>query len=121
MAEGYFRKFSPPDTQVNSAGIEAHGLNQNAVKVMAEDGIDISGHTSKIIDELSHSEFDFVITVCDNAKESCPVFPASTLQIHKSFEDPARFKGNEEKKLDKFREVRDQIKKFTQEFVKERL
>lgn len=120
IAEGYFRKFAPENTIVYSAGIEAHGLNQNAVEVMLEDGVDISGHASKIIDDLPHSDFEFVITVCDNAKESCPVFPAKTSQLHKSFEDPASFEGDEEETLNKFREVRDQIKSFARDFVQEK-
>lgn len=117
MAEGYFRKFSEGKANIYSAGIEAHGLNANAVTVMKEDDTDISSHSSKTIEDLPVDEFDFVITVCDNAKESCPVFPAKSQKFHNSFEDPASFSGNAEETLKKFREVRDQIKSFAKEFI----
>jgi arsenate reductase len=117
MAEGYFRKFAGNNAKIVSAGIEAHGLNKNAVKVMNEDEVDISTHTSKTIDDLEESKFDFVITVCDNARESCPVFPSEVKTIHQNFEDPAAFKGDEKNVLQKFREVRDQIKSFALKFV----
>jgi arsenate reductase len=117
MAEGYFRKFAGNNAKIFSAGIEAHGLNKNAVKVMNEDEVDISTHTSKTIDDLEESKFDFVITVCDNARESCPVFPSEVKTIHQNFEDPAAFKGDEKNVLQKFREVRDQIKSFALKFV----
>jgi arsenate reductase len=118
IAEGYFRKFAGNKAEIFSAGIEAHGLNQKAVKVMDEDDIDISLHTSKTINDLKESKFDYVITVCDNAKESCPVFPAEVKTVHKNFEDPAAFKGDEEHTLQKFGQVRDQIKSFALEFVR---
>ena len=121
MAEGYFRKYCRTLAEVYSAGIEAHGLNMNAVKVMAEDGEEISHHKSKTIDDLPFHNFDYVITVCDNAKESCPVFPGTAEKIHHNFEDPAKYSGTVEETLNKFREVRDQIKSFASEFVLDKL
>lgn len=117
MAEAYFRNFSKGKAEVFSAGIEAHGLNPTAVTVMKEDGIDISSQHSKTVDSLMNQFFDFVITVCDKAKESCPVFPHDSRTFHNDFEDPAGFEGSDEEKLLKFREVRDRIKSFSSEFV----
>ena len=117
MAEGYFRKYVNEITNVFSAGIEAHGLNPDAVIAMMEDGIDISNHSSKLIEDLPYKDFEVVITVCDNAKESCPVFPAKSVMIHQDFEDPAKFDGPEDKKIEKFREVRDEIKTFAKTLV----
>ena len=121
IAEGYFRLFSENKAEIFSAGIEVHGLNPLAVQVMKEDSIDISGQFSKSLDSLKDQFFDYVVTVCDNAKESCPVFPGSTNIFHRDFEDPARFNGSKEDKLDKFREVRKKIKTFAYEFVEENL
>ena len=100
-----------------SAGIETHGLNPHAVKVMAEAGIDISEHRSKHVDELRDVAFDHVVTVCDNAHESCPLFPGSTKVSHVGFDDPprlAREAASEEEALDCYRRVRDEIREFVE-------
>ena len=115
MAEGLCRHFMSDKYLAFSAGIEKHGLNPNAVKVMAEIGIDISGHTSKTTSELSGQEFDFVVTVCGHAHESCPFFPAKTKIVHHGFEDPpalAKTAKSEEEALNHYRRVRDEIKAF---------
>lgn len=117
MAEGYLRHFAGKNAIVYSAGIEAHGLNRKAVQVMKEDGIDISRHTSNRIDEYKDIEFDFVITVCDNASENCPVFSSTAQKVHHNFPDPAKATGSEEFVLIQFRSVRDLIKIFCQHFI----
>jgi arsenate reductase len=117
IAEGYLKHFAAEEARIYSAGIETHGLNSIAVKVMAEDHLDISGHTSNHVDEYADVNFDYVITVCDNAKEACPFFPASVQQIHQSFPDPAKATGTDEEIHAEFVNVRDQIKAFSAEFV----
>lgn len=117
MAEGYLKHFAAGKAQIYSAGIEKHGLNPMAVKVMAEDHLDISGQTSNHVDEYANINFDYVITVCDNAKEACPYFPGNVIQIHQSFPDPARANGTAEQIHAEFVTVRDQIKVFAAEFV----
>lgn len=117
MAEGWIRYYSGSAANVYSAGIEAHGLNQNAVRVMNDAVIDISGHKSKTIDELPEIEFDYIITVCDNARENCPYFPGQAIRIHKSFPDPAKYSGSEEEILKGFAEVRDLIEDYCFDFV----
>lgn len=117
MAEGYLRHFADPDIDVYSAGIETHGVNPRAVAVMKEDGIDISHHTSNHVDEYRELAFDHVITVCDNAREACPFFPATVQQHHNSFKDPAQATGSEEEVLSAFRSVRDEIKQYCHEFI----
>ena len=115
MAEGFCRHFKGDDINTFSAGIETHGLNPNAVQVMKEVGIDISHHKSKTVEELGNREFDYVITVCGHADESCPVFPAKTRIIHRGFDDPpqlAKEATTEEGALDCYRRVRDEIKAF---------
>lgn len=121
MAEGYLRHFCQDNILVHSAGIEAHGLNSNAVLVMQEDGIDISKQTSNTISEYNNIDFDFVITVCDNAKENCPYFPSKAIKIHQNFTDPAKAVGTEEEVLNAFREVRDTIKEFCKEFIEKEI
>jgi arsenate reductase len=120
MAEGYFRFFANGKAQVYSAGIETHGVNPRAVTVMLEDGIDISHHTSNNISEYNGIEFDYVITVCDNAKERCPVFPSTALQFHHNFPDPAKAGGSEEEIMNEFRRVRNRIKSYSLQFMDER-
>jgi arsenate reductase len=113
MAEGWARALVGERIEAVSAGVETHGLNPNAVKVMAEAGVDISGHRSTHVDELKDAHFDVVITVCDNARESCPVFPAGTKKIHAGFDDPpalAKESQTEEEALGHYRRVRDEIK-----------
>jgi arsenate reductase len=117
IAEGYLKHFAGERAEIYSAGIETHGLNPMAVKVMSEDHLDISGHTSNHVDEYTSINFDYVITVCDNAKEACPYFPASVQQIHQSFPDPAKATGTAEQIHEEFVKVRDQIKVFAAEFV----
>ncbi len=117
MAEGWLRFFAQEKLEVHSAGVEAHGLNPRAVAVMAEEGIDISKHTSKTLEAVKHLEFDIVVTVCDNARERCPYFPAKSLKLHKDFPDPAAVQGSEDQIMNAFRSVRDQIKHYCQAFV----
>ena len=115
MAEGFCRHFKGNEIDAFSAGIETHGLNANAVQVMKEVGIDISHHKSKTVEELGDEEFDYVITVCGHADESCPVFPAKTRIIHRGFDDPpqlAKETKTEEEAQDCYRRVRDEIKAF---------
>lgn len=121
MAEGYFRHYGPEDLNVYSAGIETHGVNPKAIEVMKEDGIDISGHTSNHIDEYAHIDFDYVLTVCDHAREQCPVFPSQAEKVHKNFPDPARVTGSADEVLQAFRNVRDQISVFVQHFCTQHL
>lgn len=118
MAEGWAKHLKGDCLEAYSAGIETHGLNPNAVKVMAEAGADISGRHSKHLDTLKNIDFDFVITVCDNAHESCPVFPGKTKVIHVGFDDPPRLAKEaktEEEALNGYRRVRDEIKAFVEQ------
>jgi arsenate reductase (thioredoxin) len=117
MAEGWIRYYSGDEANVFSAGIEAHGLNSYAVKVMADAMIDISKQLSKRVDDLPQIEFDYIITVCDNAKKKCPFFPGMGLKLHKSFTDPALFKGTDEEITKQFSELRDLIEDFCFDFV----
>ena len=117
MAEGWLRFFAGDTVEVHSAGVESHGLNPRAVAVMKEAGVDISSHTSKTVDTLERVEFDIVITVCDNARERCPYFPAKAIKLHHDFPDPARAVGSEKEIMETFRSVRDQIKNYCQAFA----
>ncbi|WP_158995391.1 arsenate reductase ArsC [Mucilaginibacter sp. L196] len=121
IAEGYLRHFANNKANVYSAGIETHGVNPKAIQVMAEGGIDISKHTSNNIDEYMNIAFDFVITVCDNAKENCPYFPTKAQRFHKNFPDPAKATGDLNEVMDEFRSVRDMIKAYSESFVNEHL
>nr|WP_320017530.1 arsenate reductase ArsC [uncultured Desulfobacter sp.] len=119
MAEGWTRKLKSDIINVFSAGVETHGLNPNAVKVMAEAGVDISGHRSKLVNEFMDMELDAVITVCDNAHETCPYFPPRCKVLHVGFDDPPKMAAalaeqgeSEEKQLDCYRKIRDEIKAF---------
>ena len=115
MAEGWCRHLKGDIIEAYSAGIETHGLNPNAVQVMAEAGVDISGHRSKHLDTLKDVAFDVVVTVCDNAHESCPMFPGKTKVVHVGFDDPpklAKEAKSEQEALDCYRRVRDEIKTF---------
>jgi arsenate reductase (thioredoxin) len=117
MAEGWVRHLKSDLLESYSAGIETHGLNPNAVEVMAEAGVDISGHRSKHLDGLGDVEFDHVVTVCGNAHESCPVFPGTTKVMHVGFGDPPRLAkeaATEEEALDHYRRVRDEIRAFVE-------
>ena len=117
MAEGYLKKYANGSAEIYSAGIETHGVNPKAVEVMKEDGVDISRNTSNNVSEYSNVDFNYVITVCDNAKEQCPVFPSSAIQVHHNFPDPAKATGTEEEVMQQFHAVRDEIKKFSREFI----
>jgi len=121
IAEGYLRHFANNKANVYSAGIETHGVNPKAIQVMAEDGIDISKHTSNNIDEYMDIQFDFVITVCDNAKENCPYFPTKALRFHQNFPDPAKVTGDLNEVMNEFRKVRDMIKAYSESFINEHL
>ena len=109
MAEGLLRHEAGERFEVFSAGTHPSKVRPEAIAVMKEIGIDISGHRSKSVDEFAGPDLDMVITVCDNAKESCPVFPGPTERLHWPFEDPASVEGTEEQRQDAFRRVRDQI------------
>lgn len=122
MAEGWTRHLHGERFDVQSAGTVKHGLNPHAVRVMAEAGVDISSHHSKTVSDLQETVFDYVITVCDHAREACPFFPAKTRVIHVGFQDPpsmaadlAEKGASEEKQMDCYRLVRDQIKAFVQQ------
>lgn len=117
IAEGLFRKHLGEGHNVYSAGIEAHGVNPNAIKTMAAIGIDITNHTSNTIDDLPKIEWDYVITVCDNAKERCPILPGNHKKLHHSFPDPASAKGTEEEVAAIFASVRNEIEAYAKEFV----
>ncbi len=121
LAEGYLRHFAGDKANVYSAGVETHGLNPRAIATMKEDGIDISGHTSNNILEYTGVEFDYVITVCDNAKERCPYFPSNAQKFHYNFPDPAKATGTEAEIEKAFNEVRDMIKVYCINFVKDNL
>lgn len=121
IAEGYLRHFAAGAAEIYSAGIETHGVNPKAIEIMKRDGIDISGHTSNNVNEYTGTDFDFVITVCDNAKESCPFFPTNAVKFHYNFPDPAKARGSEEQVMESFREVREMIRKYSQNFVNENL
>lgn len=117
MGEGLLRHMAGDDFEVFSAGTKPVGLNPNAVKAMSEIGIDIAGHRSKSVEEFAGQQFDYVITVCDNAKESCPFFPGGSTRLHHSFEDPAAAPGGQE--VETFRKVRDQMLAWLREFLEE--
>ncbi len=118
MAEGWARELKSDTMEVWSAGVAVHGLNSLAVKAMSLAGVDISSHRSKLVDELLDIPFDLVVTVCDNARESCPVFPGRAKVLHHSFEDPpylARDAADEEEALQHYIRVRDEIRDFVAE------
>jgi arsenate reductase len=118
MAEGILRNDCGEDFEVYSAGVKASAVRPEAIQAMREIGIDISGHRSKPVDEFTGQEFDYVITVCDNAKETCPVFSGKTERIHRSFEDPPPpGVGSAEEQLSIFRRVRDEIREWMKDFI----
>lgn len=121
IAEGYLRHFAGNRAEVYSAGVETHGVNPRAIATMKEDGIDISGHTSNHVDEYRDIDFDFVITVCDNARERCPYFPTRAQKFHYNFPDPAKATGTEEAIMAEFRAVREMIKSYCEQFVAEHI
>ena len=121
IAEGYLRHFAGDRAEVYSAGVETHGVNPRAIAIMAEDGLDISAHTSNNVDEYADVDFDFVITVCDNARERCPYFPTRAEKLHHNFPDPAKATGTEEEVTAEFRRVREMVKTYAKDFVDSRL
>jgi arsenate reductase (thioredoxin) len=120
MAEGLLRHDAGDRFQVTSAGTNPTEVRPEAIAAMREIGIDISGQRSKSVEDFAGQAFDYVITVCDNAKESCPVFPATTKRIHWSIEDPAAFHAPEEQRLAEFRRIRDQLRSCLLRFVQEK-
>ena len=118
MAEGLLRHDAGNVYEVFSAGTKPSHVRPEAITVMREVGTDISGHRSKSVDEFAGQDFDYVITVCDNAKESCPIFPAKTKRIHWSIEDPAAVQGSQGEALTTFRRVRDELRARLQAFAK---
>jgi len=117
IAEGYLRHFANGKAEIYSAGIETHGVNPKAIQTMREDGIDISCHTSNNLNEYRDTAFDFVLTVCDKANENCPYFPSNAMKLHHNFPDPAKASGSKEEIEQQFRNVREQIKRYCQDFV----
>jgi arsenate reductase len=117
MAEGLLRHAAGDRFEVESAGTKATCVRPEAIAVMKEIGIDISAQRSKSVDEFAGQNFDYVITVCDNAKESCPIYPGHTNRLHHSFDDPAAVQGSEEDRLRMFRRVRDEIRSYLRAFA----
>jgi arsenate reductase len=117
LLHGYLEQALSDKAMVYSAGVETHGVNPKAIQVMQEDGIDISHHTSNHVEEYVQVPLDYVITVCDNAREACPVFPSSAITLHNNFLDPAKATGSAEEVLGQFRIVSDQVKAYAQAFV----
>lgn len=118
MAEGLLRHDAGSLFEVASAGTHPSHVRPEAIAAMKELGIDISGHRSKSVDEFAGRAFDFVITVCDNARESCPVFPATTKRIHWSIEDPAAVQGSNDERLNAFRQARDELREHLRRFAR---
>ena len=116
MAEGLLRHDAGDRFEAFSAGTKPSQVRPEAIAALRELGIDISGHRSKGVDEFRGQHFDYVLTVCDNAKESCPIFPGQTIRIHRSFEDPAEVRGTEEQRLVAFRRVRDELRTYLSRF-----
>jgi arsenate reductase (thioredoxin) len=120
MAEGLLRHDAGDRFEVESAGTKPSHVRHEAIAAMRELGIDISGHCSKSVEEFVGQQFDYVLTVCDNAKESCPIFPSQTVTIHHNFEDPAALQGSEEERLAAFRTVREQLRLYLEDFARTR-
>jgi arsenate reductase len=112
MAEGLLRHDAGDRFEVFSAGTKPSQVRSEAIAAMRELGIDISGHRSKSVDEFAGQNFDYVLTVCDSAKESCPIFPGQAISLHHNFEDPAALAGSEKEPLDLFRRVRDELRTY---------
>jgi arsenate reductase len=118
MAEGLLRHDAGDRFEVFSAGTQLSHIRPEAVAAMSELGIDISGQRSKNVDEFSGQRFDYVLTVCDNAKEGCPIFPGKTITAHHNFNDPAAVQGSNEERLAAFRRIRDELREYLQEFAR---
>lgn len=123
MAHGYLQALQPkPLANIYSAGIETHGLNPEAVAIMKEDGVDISGHTSNHVDEYAGISWDYIITVCDHAKENCPFIPSEGAErLHHNFTDPSKFEGSAEARHAAFESTRNQIRAYCEEFISGKL
>ncbi len=119
IAHGFLAAMTAGKANVYSAGVETHGVNPKAITTMQEIGIDISSHTSNNITEYLDVNFDYVITVCDNAKERCPYFPTKAVKLHYNFPDPAKAIGTEDEINEQFRSVRAMIKTYCEKFVEE--
>ena len=119
IAHGFLASMTAGKANVYSAGVETHGVNPKAISTMKEIGIDISGHTSNNITEYLGIDFDYVITVCDNAKERCPYFPTKAVKLHYNFPDPAKATGKDDEINEQFRAVRSLIKDYCEQFVNE--
>jgi arsenate reductase len=118
MAEGFLRSLAGERFEVASAGTEATRVQPLAIRAMADVGIDLSGHRSKVVDEFVEQSWDYVITVCDAANEACPVFPKKSSRLHWSFEDPSQATGSADERLEVFRRVRDQIKRRITDWIR---
>ena len=119
IAHGFLASMTAGKANIYSAGVETHGVNPKAIATMKEIGIDISGHTSNNITEYLGIDFDYVITVCDNAKERCPYFPTKAVKLHYNFPDPAKAAGTDDEINEQFRAVRSLIKDYCEQFVEE--
>lgn len=117
MAEGYLKHFAKDAATIYSAGVETHGVNPRAIAIMKEDDIDISNHTSNNLDEYLDISFDYILTVCDNAKERCPFFPGKAERLHYNFFDPSKVEGTEEEIHAAFTKTRNEIKAYCKDFV----
>jgi arsenate reductase len=121
IAHGYLKLFAGTRANVYSAGVETHGVNPRAIATMKEDGIDISGHTSNHVDEYRDIDFDFVITVCDHAREVCPYFPTNAMKFHHNFPDPAKAVGDEASIMAGFASVREEIRAYCEAWVRDNI
>ena len=119
IAHGFLASMTAGKANIYSAGVETHGVNPKAISTMKEIGIDISSHTSNHITEYLGIDFDYVITVCDNAKERCPYFPTKAVKLHYNFPDPAKAAGTDDEINEQFRAVRSLIKDYCEQFVEE--
>lgn len=119
MAEGYLKHFAKDAANIYSAGVETHGVNPRAIAIMKEDNIDISNHTSNNLDEYLEIKFDYILTVCDNAKERCPFFPGKAERLHYNFFDPSKVDGKEEEIHAAFTKTRNEIQTYCKNFVEQ--
>jgi arsenate reductase len=118
MAEGWLRHFAGHGIEVHSAGTTPRSVHPKAIEVMREAGLDISDHRSKSLDQFQQQHFDYVVTVCDSAREACPVFPNAKQTVHEPFPDPDKAEGDQQQVMAVFRDVRDQIRDWAHQFVK---
>jgi arsenate reductase len=118
IMHGVLKKLTDGKATIWSAGVETHGLNKNAVKFMKEEGIDISKHTSNLVDEYADISFDYVITVCDHANERCPIFPSTARKLHHNFSDPSKVNGTDKEIEAAFKQTISEIKAYSVDFIK---